>query len=268
MMSLDRALEAAMDISREAGTLILGSYRSPEGIIKKGEVDLVTSADLAAEKLIRRRLTALFPELVVLGEEGGEQGNRTGARGRWHVDPLDGTTNFAHGHPFFAVSIALELEGELVVGVVHAPAIGLTYGASKGSGATRNGSPISVSTTESLDDSLCASGFPYDRRRTEDDNTREWTAVMKRCQGVRRCGAAALDLALVAEGTYDGFWEKRLNSWDMAAGIVLIREAGGLVTGLDGSDVPPWPPMIVASNGIVHDELRDVVASVSLPLDD
>ncbi len=252
--ALEAALAAAVALAREAGLLLLSSYRGGSGFTLKGEVDLVTEADLASEALIRRRLGARFPDHAILAEEGGASGSAD-APARWVVDPLDGTTNFAHGHPFFSVSIGLEAEGLLQVGVVHAPALGLTWTARRGGGASRSGAPARVSTTASLSGSLVASGFPYDRRSNPDNNATEWARTLRRAQGMRRCGSAALDLALVADGTYDGYWEKRLNPWDVAAGALLVLEAGGRVEGLDGSAVPPWPETLVASNGLVHDEL-------------
>jgi len=247
-------LRAAVAIAREAGLLILSSYRGTQQVTHKGEVDLVTATDLASEKLIHTRLGRRFAHHGILAEEGGSSG-AADASARWLVDPLDGTTNFAHGHPFFAVSMALEAEGQLWVGVVHAPVLGLTWAASRGGGARRNGAVMQVSKTASLVGSLVASGFPYDRRETADDNTSEWSKVIKEVQGGRRCGSAAIDLALLADGTYDGYWEKRLNPWDVAAGALLVTEAGGRVEALDGSAVPPYPETIVATNGLVHDEL-------------
>ena len=263
---LDLWLDLAIDTARAAGDLIGAAYRRPHQIDRKSSlVDLVTETDLAAEKLIRERLAEETPGFGVLGEEGGvtDGSGDEGERGRWIVDPLDGTTNFAHGHPFYCVSIALELEGRLELGVIHAPTLGLTWWARRGGGCYRNGAGAAVSKISKLTESLCASGFPYDRRTAEDNNSREWAAVIRAAQGVRRCGSAALDLALIADGTYDGFWEKRLNPWDMAAGVVLVEEAGGRVTSLDGAPVPPWPETIVATNGLVHDELRGVLLGVS-----
>lgn len=254
---LDAILELALSIAREAGLLVLGSYRGTIELSLKGEVDLVTSVDLASEELIRRRLEARLPGHGILAEEEGESLGEGGAR--WLVDPLDGTTNFAHGHPFFAVSLALELDGRLVLGVVHAPVLGLTWAARRGGGTTRNGAPARVSRVSTLASSLCASGFPYDRRTNPDNNLAEWARVVPVIQGERRCGSASIDLCLVADGTYDGFWEKRLKPWDVAAGVLLVEEAGGRVESVEGSPVPPWPETIVASNGLVHDALVALV---------
>jgi myo-inositol-1(or 4)-monophosphatase len=257
---LAKTREVATAIALEAGHLTLSAYRRGHQIDhKRTDVDLVTETDLASEQLIKKRLIQHFPEDGLLAEEGSAIEANAGSEALWIVDPLDGTTNFAHGHPFYCVSIALQLAGRLVVGVIHAPVLGLTWSAHRGGGARRNSSSASVSLAESLKDSLCATGFPYDRQRSDDDNTRELRQVMKRAQGIRRCGSAAIDLAFIADGTFDGFWEKRLAPWDIAAGVVIVEEAGGRATGLDGSTIPPWPPTIVATNGRIHDELTDVV---------
>ncbi len=257
------ALEAAASIAREAGLLALASYRGGQDVSYKGEVDLVTQVDLDCEALIRRRLSEHFPGDRLLAEEGGSSGPSEGGD-RWIVDPLDGTTNFAHGHPSFSVSIALEREGELVVGVIHAPVLGLTWTALRGGGAFRNGREVMVSRVRSLSEGLCASGFPYDRRTNPDNNVTEWGAVVRRAQGVRRGGSAAMDLASIADGTFDGYWEKRLKPWDLAAGALLVIEAGGRVEGLDGRPIPPWPETVVATNGLIHDELVEVLRSPRL----
>lgn len=260
--SLDRTLETARAIAAEAGLLALASYRHKQDVSAKGDVDIVTTVDLDCEALIRRRMTQHFPEHRLIAEEGGASGPAEVGKPTWHIDPLDGTINYAHGHPMFNVSLALETDGEVVVGVVHAPALGLTWTARRGGGTFRNGAQVHVSTTSTLDRALCSSGFPHDRRTGPDDNTAEWSAMVRRSQGNRRCGAAAIDLAFIADGTYDGYWEKRLNSWDVAAGVLLIREAGGRVESLDGAAIPPWPAVIVASNGLIHDDLVAVLREV------
>lgn len=252
--ALESALSTAVSIAREAGLLLLASYRAGGGFTLKGDVDLVTETDLASEALIRKRLAARFPGHAVLAEEGGATGAGD-APARWIVDPLDGTTNFAHGHPFFSVAIALEAGGALQVGVVHAPALGLTWSGRRGGGASRSGAPARVSRTGALASALVASGFPYDRRTNPDNNAAEWAEVLRHAQGMRRCGVASIDLALVADGTYDAYWEKRLHPWDVAAGALLVTEAGGRVESLEGEPVPPWHATTVATNGLVHDEL-------------
>ncbi len=253
-MDTETVLEVAISVAQEAGQLILSSYRRPHRVRRKAsDVDLVTEVDLAAEELIRDRLNKSYPAFGILAEEGGETEGDVDAR--WIVDPLDGTTNFAHGHPFYCVSIALEQSGALVVGVIYAPSLGLTWSARRGGGTYRQTERTGVSAVSSLSNALCASGFPFDRWTAKDNNVHEWTAAVRNAQGVRRCGSAAIDLALIADGTYDGYWEKRLNPWDLAAGTLLVEEAGGRVTSLAGASVPPWPEVIVASNGKIHEEL-------------
>jgi myo-inositol-1(or 4)-monophosphatase len=256
---IDRTLETARVIALEAGAMALASYRLRPDIRLKGDADIVTLVDLECEALIRRRIHESFRQDRLVAEEGGASGPEAAGTPTWHIDPLDGTINYAHGHPMFSVSIALVVEAEIVLGVVHAPVLGITWTARRGGGARRNGVPVRVSTTASLSDALCASGFPHNRRTHSDDNTAEWSAMVKRSQENRRCGSAAIDLAFVADGTYDGYWEKRLNSWDLAAGVLLVREAGGRVEDIDGRPIPPWPAEIVASNGRVHDELLAVL---------
>jgi len=252
--------KAAEAIAREAGLLLLGSYRKAQEVRHKANVvDLVTQTDLASEELIRRRLAQHFPGYGLIAEEGARLEAEGESSAIWVVDPLDGTTNFAHGHPFFCVSMALLVNDVLTIGVIHTPVLGWTWTALDGLGAWLNGAPIHVSETETLEGSLCASGFPYDRWTAEDNNSVEWSAMIRRAQGVRRCGSAALDLALLADGTFDGYWEKRLNPWDMAAGTLIVEAAGGRVSDLEGARVPPWPEVIVATNGFIHTELLEAL---------
>lgn len=255
---LDELLEAAAGIAGEAAALLASGFGRAHAVEHKGAVDLVTEYDRRAEELIVGRLLAEFPAFAVCAEERGTYGDPK-AGTLWFVDPLDGTTNFSHGHPAFAVSIGLEHQGELVLGVVTAPALGFSAGARRGGGAFSDGAPIRVSATALLGDALVATGFPYDRRTATDDNTREYFAFVKRAQGVRRLGAAAVDLALVARGVYDGFFEQRLKPWDLAAGAVLVAEAGGRVTDYAGAPVDPRRGWIAASNGLVHEELLALI---------
>jgi myo-inositol-1(or 4)-monophosphatase len=254
---LDDTLLVAQAIAREAGLLVLASYRTEVAVSYKGAVDPVTTVDIAAEEVIRRRLAERYPDHSVLAEEGGLSSGSASLR--WLVDPLDGTVNYTHGHPFFAVSLALEAEGAIVVAVVHAPALGLTWTGRKGAGTRRNGSPARVSRLRTLDHCLVATGFPYDRWSNPDNNLAEWGAAVLRAQGTHRCGSAALDLCLVSDGTYDAYWEKRLSPWDMAAGVLLVEEAGGRVSALDGTNVPPYPATVVATNGLVHDQVLSLL---------
>lgn len=247
----------ALRIAREAGALVLSRWRTPVPVRKKGSIDLVTELDTASEALIRERLTSHYPDVPVIAEE---QGGEHPAEGLvWYVDPLDGTTNFAHGHPFFSVSIALCDGREPLVGVVVAPALNTVHAAARGLGAERNGEPCEVAPTPLLADALGATGFPYDRATDADNNLREFAALKLSTRGVRRCGAASLDLCLVADGTYGFYWEQKLSPWDLAAGACVVSEAGGRVTDWDGGPFEPRVGRIAATNGLLHDELLSAI---------
>lgn len=249
-------LSTTIEIAQEAAALAMSGFRIGTRIDKKGAIDLVTEYDVAAEKLIRARLEAAFPGQRVVGEELEDHGEGDAV---WYVDPIDGTTNFAHGHPFFCTAIALFAEGQVQVGVVAAPALGIVWASERGKGATRNGVACSVSSTASLGDALCATGFPYDRWTTDDDNLREHRAFLKCIRGIRRCGSAAIDLCLVAEGTYDLYWEQRLNPWDMCAGALMVEEAGGKLSDYHGGPADPRTGQLVASNGPLHESALTVL---------
>ena len=257
--SLRRAdpLSCAVDAAREAGALLLAHAGGPLEIREKGRrADLVTVADRASETLIAKRLRAAFPRASILGEEGGASAGTSDER--WIVDPLDGTTNFAHGYPLFCVSIAFERAGELIAGVVYAPAMDELFAAERGAGAQRNGESISVSAVDRIGDAMVCTGFhPADFAR----NGRYFEIVSNHAQAVRRDGSAALDLAYTACGRFDGFWEFDLNAWDVAAGSLLIAEAGGCVTRIDGTPPAVDARSILASNGIVHEALRTLLAT-------
>jgi myo-inositol-1(or 4)-monophosphatase len=251
----------AAEIAREAGAL-LREY-SAEGVETeyKGEVDLVTVADRAAEKLIRTRLAAAFPEHGIYGEEGTRE--RLDSAFRWYVDPLDGTTNFAHGFPHFAVSLGLEHrpagtrpedDGTLVAAVIYDPMRDELFAAERGRGAVLNDKPMAVSRTGNLAEALLATGFPS-RKRHSSPNIHFCQEFTLRSHGVRRAGSAALDLAYVACGRVDAFWEFNLNPWDTAAGVLLVEEAGGRVTDFAGRSFRLASDEILASNGLIHDEL-------------
>lgn len=258
MSALDLAatLDHARRIAREAGQLVMGGYRTGTQIHKKGRIDLVTKYDLDSEAHIKAELVKAFPDHKIVGEEGTSIG--TGEL-VWYVDPLDGTTNFAHGHPFFAVSIGLCRGDEPLVGVVEAPAMGLTWSAAQGLGAFRNEQRCQVSVQDGLLDALSATGYAY-AQDTDDDNVRETRAFLKQTHGFRRCGAAAIDLAMVADGTYDFYWEQRLNPWDLAAGACCVLEAGGRISDYDGARADVTSGRLVASNGHLHDKVIDVIA--------
>jgi myo-inositol-1(or 4)-monophosphatase len=239
-------------IAREAGALLLQYFHQRVKIEYKGDVDLVTVADRASEKLIVERVRATWPEHDIVGEEGTRQ--ESGAEYRWYIDPLDGTTNFAHGYPVFCVSMGLQRGGEMIAGVLFDPTRDELFAAEKGSGAYLNGKPIHVSWTKRLCESLLATGFPSHKRH-KNPNIHFYHQITLHSHGVRRAGSAALDLANVACGRYDGFWEFNLNPWDTSAGTLLVSEAGGKVTRYDGS---PWlldSKETLASNGLIHDEM-------------
>jgi myo-inositol-1(or 4)-monophosphatase len=257
--------DVAAAVADEAGSMLLDGLDRPKSVELKGEVDLVTEYDRRAEELIARRLAERTPGFGLIGEEGVAAPTPADVPA-WIVDPLDGTTNYSHGHPCFAVSIGLEHDGELLAGAIAIPALGALYRAHAGGGAACNGQPLRVSRTTELDRALVATGFPYDRRRVADDNSRELVAFMKRTQGVRRCGAAAVDLALVARGVYDGFWEPRLHAWDLAAGVVIVREAGGRATDYEGRPPDIRDGWIVASNGTLHRQMLDLLAATRAAL--
>jgi myo-inositol-1(or 4)-monophosphatase len=227
-------------------------------VSKKGPADFVSNADLRAEKTLRDELSRGRPGYGFLLEEQGEIAGEDG-RHRWIIDPLDGTTNFLHGIPHFAISIALERDGELVAGVVYEPVHDEMYWAERGQGAFLNGRRLRVSARQKMQESLFATGIPYKGRSGHETFLRQLEAVMAVSAGVRRFGAASLDLAFVAAGRYDGFWERGLKPWDIAAGIVLVREAGGFVTDVDGKATMLETGNIVAANDQLHQLLRKVL---------
>jgi len=247
-------------IAREAGALLMSYFARHIGFEYKGEVDLVTEADRASEELIVERLRARWPQFGIVGEEGTR--SDTAAEYRWYVDPLDGTTNFAHGFPVFCVSIALvHQDEELVSGVLYDPTREEMFSAERGQGATLNGKPMHVSRTAKLSESLLGTGFPSHKRH-RNPNIHFYHQLTLRSHGVRRAGSAALDLANVACGRYDGFWEFNLNPWDTAAGVLLVEEAGGRVTRFDGSPFRLESREVLASNGLIHGELIQNFAEI------
>ena len=251
-------LDTSIDIAREAGGLLLDHFGRVSFQLK-GEFDLVTEADRASERLIVERLRAHFPEHSVVAEEGG--GSERSSEYRWYVDPLDGTTNFAHGFPVFNVTLALERAGELIAGVIFDPTRNELFTAEKGGGAFLNGAPIHVSPVAGLDETLVATGFPS-RKRHENVNVYFYYELAMLTHGVRRAGSAALDLAYVACGRLDAFWEFGLKPWDMAAGILLIQEAGGSCSSMKGEPVSVTGPHLLADNGHVHGEMLALFGDV------
>ncbi len=243
---------------REAGRYLREHFGQVVEASYKGAVDLVTPFDLGAQEILLGRLSAAFPDHGFLAEEGVA---RTGASDcRWVIDPLDGTTNFAHGFPVFGVSAGLECSGRLTLGFVYDPMRDEMFRAEAGRGAFLNGSPIRVSGVSELGRSLLATGFPYDVRMSPENNLDHWGRFIIRAQAIRRCGSAALDLSYVACGRFDGFWELKLKPWDVAAGALIVMEAGGRVTDFEGRPFTLEVPGVVATNGLIHGPIIDVLA--------
>jgi len=251
-------LPRAIELAHAAGDYLRKEISRSRRVHYKGPIDLVTDADKESERMILEGLSRSFPDHGILAEESGRHSARK--RGRlWIVDPLDGTTNYAHRYPFFCVSLALEVEGEVQVAVVYDPMLKETFTAVKGRGAELNGEPIRVSREADLSRSFLATGFPYDMRETSRDNLAEFLRFMKRAQAVRRDGSAVLDLCYVACGRFDGFWEFKLAPWDIASGALIVEEAGGRATSLDGGPLDIYSGEIVASNGLVHEGMLEVL---------
>ncbi|MGH7318366.1 MAG: inositol monophosphatase family protein [Candidatus Rokuibacteriota bacterium] len=248
----------AIDAARAAGRLLRDARAEARQIAYKGgPTNLVTEMDARAEVLLLHHLGLVFPADAVLAEESGARAGSSGRR--WIIDPLDGTTNYAHGVPIYAVSIALECDGEVVLGVVFDPNHDEVFVAERGGGASVNSQPLTVSRSASLDESLLATGFPYAIRETHDTNLPEYAAFSLRTRGVRRLGSAVLYLAYVAAGRLDGYWELRLGPWDAAAGALLVKEAGGRISNLEGGPLDLEAPSIVASNGRIHEAMLGVL---------
>jgi myo-inositol-1(or 4)-monophosphatase len=244
-------LPAMQQLAREAGALLM-SYFGKVSIEYKGDVDIVTAADRAAEELIVTSIRRQWPAHDLIGEEGSR--TETGSDFRWYVDPLDGTTNFAHGFPVFCVSLGLAHKGERIAGVVYDPTRNEMFAAEKGSGAQLNGQPIHVSKTTRLTNALVATGFPS-RSRHKSPNIHFYHQITLRTHGVRRAGSAALDLCSIAAGRYDAYWEFNLNAWDTAAGILIVQEAGGQVTDYRGGPCKVEDRDVLATNGLLHEEM-------------
>lgn len=250
-------LESVVDIARQAGDLLKEKFNEPHTIEYKGLINLVTEADHASEERIISKIRETYPDHDILTEES--KGIATGAVFRWIIDPLDGTTNYAHGYPVFCVSVALERKGEICFGAVYNPMLNEMFFAEKGAGAFLNGKRIRVSDTEDLTKSLLATGFPYDVRDSRENNLDHFNRMAVNAQAIRRAGAAALDMAYVAAGRFDGFWELKLMPWDTAAAWLLVEEAGGCVTDLSGSPFFLDAPHVLASNGIIHRDMVDIL---------
>lgn len=249
-------LQVATAAARQAGAIVRAGYGQTLQITHKGAIDLVTEYDRRSEALILSALREAFPSHAINAEESG---HAAGDEHEWLVDPLDGTTNFAHGFPVFSVSLALTHRRRLVLGVVYDPLRDELFAAKAGQGASLNGTPLKVSGTAQLGQALVSTGFPYDVRTNPHNNLAEFNRFQMRAQGVRRTGSAALDCAWVAAGRLDGFWEFRLNPWDIGGGALLVREAGGQVTTREGDADFLGRASVVASNGLIHQEMLEVL---------
>jgi myo-inositol-1(or 4)-monophosphatase len=246
----------AINLAREAGTLLTGKFNSKHEIHYKGEIDLVTEADKMSEDLIIAAINSSFPDHGILSEESPAQNSQ--AKLRWIIDPLDGTTNYAHGYPVFCVSIALENEGVIVLGVIYDPLRQDMFVAERGKGAYLNGKKLKVSATAKLSRSLLATGFPYDIRVSKDNNINHFNLMAVEAQAIRRAGAAALDIAYLAAGRFDGFWELKLMPWDMAAGCLMVKESGGIISNMSGGSWDIYSSNVIASNGLIHEQMISV----------
>jgi len=254
-------LNFATQLARDAGRVLADKFGRALQVSNKGDIDLVTEADLASERLIVERIRSYHPRHAILTEESGDVREAGGADAehKWIIDPLDGTTNYAHGYPCFCVSVALEHRGRVVVGVVYDPTRDELFAAERGEGATLNGRRVRASDTDELNRALVCTGFPYDVRE-RGDFARHFRQFIMRAQSVRRDGSAALDLAYVASGRFEVFYEEGLRPWDVAAGVLLVEEAGGRVTHYDGSPFDIYGTRIAASNGLVHEEVLRVLS--------
>ncbi|MFQ5944951.1 MAG: inositol monophosphatase family protein [Anaerolineae bacterium] len=251
------------ELVREAGGILMRNFGPQQRADKKGVIDLVTQTDLESERLLVGAIRERYPNHRIMAEEGERPEGR--AEHLWLIDPLDGTVNYVHGYPAFSITLALRHEDDALIGAVYDPLLDEFYYAERGEGATLNGAPLHVSRADRLLDSLLATGFSYQRASLADNNIAEFSRLVLRVQGIRRAGSAALDLAHVAAGRLDGYWEMHLEPWDWAAGQVLIEEAGGKVTDFGSG---PWSPFLdemAASNGRIHDELLQELAASRKP---
>jgi myo-inositol-1(or 4)-monophosphatase len=249
----DTELKVAFQAAQAAGKILEYKFKQKRTIIKKGEIDLVTDADLKSEKSILEIIGKRFPEDNILSEEAGDLEKASDRK--WLIDPLDGTTNFAHGYACFAVSIAFEVQGSVAFGIVYNPCTGEYFEAVEGGGCFLNKKKISVSKTEKIGDALLATGFPYDVQENPQRPLALFNRMIINAQGVRRPGSAAIDLCYVAAGIFDGFWEEKLKPWDTAAGIIIAKEAGAVLSTYDGKPYTPYEETILAANPFIYDAM-------------
>jgi myo-inositol-1(or 4)-monophosphatase len=252
-------ITAARDAALKAGSILRENIDGNRDVSYKGDVNLVTEMDIRSERAVAETLLASFPLHDIIAEE--EVNIRNGSEFSWIIDPLDGTTNYAHGYPFFSVSIALERSGDIILGVIYDPMRDELFMAQRGQGAFLNGRKIQVSATDRLIRSLLATGFPYDRKISQKNNLDYFHTLLMASQEVRRDGSAALDLCYVACGRLDGFWELKLKSWDVAAGSLIVQEAGGTVSDFSGTTFSIHKDEIVASNGRIHTQLVEILGT-------
>jgi myo-inositol-1(or 4)-monophosphatase len=250
-------LKVAKETAKEAGKILRKNLEKKNIIEYKGEVNLVTSVDKLSQEYIYEKLSSYFPGHGFLAEEELEKKSKT--EFRWIIDPLDGTTNYAHGFPVFCVSLALEWKGRIILGVIYNPMINELFWAVEKRGAFLNNKKIRVSKTKELDRSLLATGFPYDLRESKENNIGHFNNFVLRAQAVRRCGSAALDLCYVACGRLDGFWELKLFPWDLAAGMLIVKEAGGQLSDFKNNKIDIYTKEIVASNGLIHSQMIEIL---------
>jgi myo-inositol-1(or 4)-monophosphatase len=253
-------LDVAKQAALRAGTILSENMNGTREVSYKGEINLVTEMDRFSEKVIVDIILGAFPHHGILAEEGG--GNGQGSEFLWIIDPLDGTTNYAHGYPNFSVSIGLEREGEIILGVVYDPLRQELFSAVKGRGAFLNEKPIRVSSSDALIRSLLATGFPYDRAVSRENNLNFFNALIMASQEIRRSGSASLDLCNLAAGRLDGYWELKLQPWDVAGGSLIVREAGGRVTDFSGTRFSIHDKEIAASNGRIHEQMLEILNRV------
>jgi len=247
----------ALNAATEGGVILMNYFGKVKSIDYKGDINIVTEADQESERKIISIIQDTYPTHRIVAEETGDTGFSSPYK--WIIDPLDGTTNYAHGYPCFCVSIAIEYEGEIVCGIIYDPVREELFAAQKGKGSHLNGTPIKVSDEEKLNTSLLCTGFPYDVREDMDSNIHHFRNFLMNAQAVRRDGSAALDLCYTASGRFDGFWEQKLHPWDVAAGSLIVSEAGGKVTSYCGETFSIYGTEIVASNGIIHNQMLDVL---------
>ncbi len=260
---MEKYLELAKEAALDAGRALREGIDKIAWIEHKGEINLVTEMDIKSEALIKQKIGKAFPDHQFLAEESDVPEKRS--RFRWIIDPLDGTTNYAHGFPMFCVSIALEVDGVVEAGVVYDPTRDELFTGVRGAGAALNGKPIHVSRETDLNGALLATGFPYDLRTSEANNLDHWNAMITRAQAVRRAGSAALDLCYTAMGRFDGFWELKLYPWDVAAGALFVEEAGGRVTDIVGGPFTVYSKEILATNGGIHSQMAEILKKGKRP---